>query len=122
MRQHRDMRVNRSFALASLAALLTLAASPARAQHACDAADEPGWRVVASTEIAAVRDGAPTRAPGGDWFVERTTTLIPMCTYFNPSGVYSLRTYSLDPFERTERVTICRGGEPVAPYSGPCPP
>jgi hypothetical protein len=114
--------VNRRLALATLAALLALAAPPTRAQHACDPAGEAGWRVAASTEVAATRDGAPVRAPGGDWFVERITTLIPMCTYFNPSGIYSLRTYSLEPFERTERITICRVDVPVAPYSGPCPP
>lgn len=109
-------------AIAPLAALLTLASSGAGAQHACDAPGEEGWRVAASTEVAAERDGAPALGPDGGWSVERTTTLIPMCTYFNASGGYSLRTYSLDPFERTERVTICRGAVPVAPYAGPCPP
>ena len=109
-------------AIAPLAALVCGAASGAHAQHACDAAGEQGWRVVASIETAAIRDGVPKRASDSDWFVERTTTHLPMCTYFNAAGVYSLRTYSLDPFERTERITICRAGAPVAPYAGPCPP
>ena len=109
-------------AIAQFAALLTLAAPSTAAEHVCDAPGETGWRVLASTEVAATRDGAPAREAGGDWSVERTTTLIPMCTYFNAAGVYSLRTYSLDPFERTERVTICRADLAVAPYAGPCPP
>jgi hypothetical protein len=109
-------------AIGFLAALPALAAAPVRAQHGCDAAAEDGWRVIASTEVAAIRDGAPVRVPGGDWVIERTTTLLPMCTYFDSTGAYSLRTYSLDPFERTEHVTICRAGALVAPYNGPCPP
>ena len=107
--------------IALLAALLAFAA-PVSAQHVCDAPAESGWRVVASTEVAAVRDGGPVRSARGDWVVERTTTFLPMCTYFDATGAYSLRTYSLDPFDRTERVTICRSGMPVASYNGPCPP
>jgi hypothetical protein len=101
-------------------------AGAARAQHACDAIGEEGWRVVASVEIVHVSDGAPYQA-GGDWFVERTTTLLPLCNYINAVGNYSLRSYSLDPVRKTERVALCRAGtadasEPVPPYAGPCPP
>jgi hypothetical protein len=50
-----------------------------------------------------------------------------MCNYFNAVGNYSLRSYSLDPYEKKERIAVCRGTEagpsvPAAPYAGPCPP
>jgi len=103
-------------------ALAWLAFAPlsASAQHACDAAAE-GYRVEPSVEVAAVQDGAPYRA-GADWVVERVTTRLPMCSYFTPVGSYSLRSYTLDPYKTTERVTLCRGESAVAPYAGPCPP
>ena len=106
---------------AALAVCLFVATSPARAQHACDRVEDAGWRVVASNEVTGVKDGAPYQA-GGDWVVDRTTTLLPLCNYFNAIGNYSLRSYSLEPTEKTERVVICRGGAAVAPYAGPCPP
>jgi hypothetical protein len=106
---------------AALTVCLLVAASPTRAQHACDRIEDPGWRVVASNEVTGVKDGIPYRA-GGDWVVDRTTTLLPLCNYFNAVGNYSLRSYSLEPTQTTERVVICRGGAAVAPYSGPCPP
>ena len=99
--------------------LAGLAAGPVRAQHACDAPGEDGWTVAASVETADVKDGTPYRV-GDDLVVDRTTTLLPLCNYFNAVGTYSLRSYSLDPTQRTERVVLCRGGAPVAPYAGPC--
>ena len=96
-----------------------LAAGVGRAQHACDAAGEEGWTVVATVETAEVKDGAPYRA-GGDWVVDRTVTLLPLCNYFNAVGSYSLRSYSLDPRQQTERVVLCHSGVPVAPYAGAC--
>jgi hypothetical protein len=101
-------------------ACLAFAAQSAWAQHACDAAGE-GYRVVPSVEVAGVEDGAPYRA-GADWVLDRTTTRLPMCSYFTPVGGYSLRSYSLDPVKTTERVTLCHGDAAVAPYAGPCPP
>ena len=59
--------------------------------------------MVPSVEVTGVKDGAPYRA-GADWLVERTTTLLPLCNYFSPVGSYSLKSYSLDPFTKTERV------------------
>lgn len=107
---------------AALAATcLVFAAPPAGALHACDAVTEEGWRVMATVEVADVKDGAPYRA-GSDWVLDRTTTTLPFCNYITPTGGYSLRSYSLDPVHITERVTICRGPSPVAPYAGPCPP
>jgi hypothetical protein len=106
-------------------AMLAVAAPalvPALAQQpTCDPPTEPGWRVVASVEDAGSADGPPYAA-GRDWVLDRTTTRLPMCSYFSPVGSYSLQTYSLDPVTRTTRVTLCRAGTPVAPYAGPCPP
>ena len=54
-----------------------------------------------------MKDAAPYR-DGDNWFVERTTTVLPLCNYINASGNYSLRSYSLSPEDTTERVAICR--------------
>ena len=104
-----------------VAAAVALLSPSARAAHSCDALGEPGWSTVPSHEIVNVADGAPYQA-GGDWLVDRTTTVLPLCNYINAAGNYSLRSYSLSPEDKTERVTICRGGAAVAPYAGPCPP
>jgi hypothetical protein len=111
--------VNLRFLL-SLCSVLAVA-DAAQAQHACDALGEEGWRTIPSVETAAVADSAPYRV-GDDWAVDRTTTLLPFCNYINAAGSYSLLSYSLDPVEKKERVVICRGGVPVAPYTGACPP
>jgi hypothetical protein len=114
-------RRRRSWILVALAAAgLTFAVQPAPAQHACDAAED-GYRVVPSVEVTGVEDGAPYRA-GADWVLDRITTRLPMCSYFTPVGSFSLRSYSLDPYKTTERVTLCRGESAVAPYVGACPP
>ena len=102
-------------------AAVALLSPSARADHSCDALGEPGWSTVPSHEIVNVAAGAPYQA-GGDWLVERTTTVLPLCNYINASGNYSLRSYSLSPEDKTERVAICRGGAAVPPYAGPCPP
>jgi hypothetical protein len=107
------------FALVCAVALVRPLAAPA--DHACDDLGEPGWSTLPSHETVNVADGAPYQA-GGDWFVARTTTVLPLCNYINAAGNYSLRSYSLEPEQKTERVVICRGGTAVAPYAGPCPP
>ena len=56
--------------------LLVAGPSAARAQHACDPPPE-GGRVMASTEVTDVNDGAPYQA-GADLMVERTTRLMPL--------------------------------------------
>lgn len=94
---------------------------PAWAQPVCEPPSEEGYRLVQSLEVAAVKDGAPYRAEAG-WTVDRTTTLLPLCNYFSPVGSYSLKSYSLDPYDKTERVLLCRADAAVAPYAGPCPP
>jgi hypothetical protein len=111
-----------------MAAATLLATTTALAQHACDPVAEPGWRVLATTEIVGTTDSPPyPGASAGDWLVDRTTTLLPLCNYFTPVGSYSLRSYSLDRTQKTERVAICRAGAQgasvaVPPYAGPCPP
>jgi hypothetical protein len=111
-----------------LALLLALAGSsgPSSAQHACDALGEAGWKTVATVEVTDQVDSAPYRA-GASWFVDRTTTLLPFCNYYNSVGNYSLRSYSLSPEIRKERIEICHGltqggSAAVAPYAGRCPP
>ena len=112
----------RACVFAALAAIcLGFAPQPAGALHACDAVSEEGWRVTATVEVAETRDGVPYRSDS-DWVLDRTTTTLPFCNYFTPTGGYSLRSYSLDPVRTTERVVICRAASPVAPYPGPCPP
>ena len=107
--------------LAATGAVALSGPHAARADHGCDDAGEPGWSTLASHETVNVKDGAPFQA-GGDWFVIRTTTVLPLCNYINAAGNYSLRSYSLSPEDKTERVMICRAGVAVAPYAGACPP
>jgi hypothetical protein len=109
---------------ALIASLSAASLSAARAEPVCDAPTE-GGRVTLTMEVTGVSDSAPARS-GADWVVERTTTVLPLCNYFSPVGSYSLKSYSLDPEKKTERVTLCRAGTKgltaVAPYTGSCPP
>jgi hypothetical protein len=109
------------FILAMTSCVLLMLPGIAAAQHACDDIGDEGWRTVPSVEVAGVEDGKPFEA-GGDWLVERTTTLLPLCNYINAVGNYSLRSYQLDPVHKTERVTLCHAGAAIAPYAGSCPP
>jgi hypothetical protein len=100
--------------------------SATAAEHKCDAVTDEGWSVVPERQTLSEADGEPYRA-GADWFIDRATTVLPYCHYYNSIGVYSLRSYSLAPVETEERIAICRGdgqdsSVPVAPYTGPCPP
>jgi hypothetical protein len=101
-----------------VAAAGALFSPSARADHICDALGEPGWSTVPSREVLSVVEAAPYRV-GADWFVERTSTVLPLCNYINAGGNYSLRSYSLSPEDETERVMICRAGTAVASYAGP---
>ena len=104
------------------------ASSAAAAEHKCDPVTDEGWSVVPAQEIVGVVDSAPHRsAPAGSWYVDRVTTVLPFCHYFNAIGEYSLRSYSLSPVASEEQVAICRddakgGSVAIAPYPGPCPP
>jgi hypothetical protein len=103
----------------------------ARSTHKCDPVDpiaDVGWSVVPSLETVGAADGAPFQAGRtGDRFVERVTTRIPFCNYYNEIGIYSMRSYTLAPEVTKERIRICEhsatgGGDPVLPYAGSCPP
>ena len=98
----------------------------AEAAHKCDPVTDEGWNVMAERETLSQTDSAPYRA-GAEWIVNRVTTVLPFCHYFNSIGIYSMRSYSLDPVTTEEKITICRrigqgGMVAVAPYAGPCPP
>ena len=116
-----------------LAAILATCVGPAGAQtnFKCDPLDpvaDAGWSVVPSLETVGEADSAPYQAgAGGDWFVDRTATLIPFCNYYNDLGIYSLRSYTLSPQVTTQRIAICTaaptgGSVAIAPYAGSCPP
>jgi hypothetical protein len=110
-------------------AALTAFATSGRAEvteHKCDPVTDEGWTVVPERETLSQTDGVPYQS-GPDWFVDRMTTVLPFCHYFNSIGVYSMRSYSLDPVETKERIAICRrtaagATAAVSPYAGPCPP
>lgn len=120
------MRTSRAI----IVAFLALAAAPAfgQAMHKCDPVTDEGWSVVPTREVLGRKDGAPYQAgETGNWYVDRITTVLPFCNYFNAIGNYSLNSYSLEPVDTEERVAICRatgqsGSVAVAPYGGPCPP
>jgi hypothetical protein len=113
--------------LAMLAAVVASAMpeGAGAAEHTCDPVTDEGWSALSEREILSQHDGAPYRA-GANWFVRRTTTMLPFCHYFNSIGIYSMRSYSLDPVTSEEEVTICQEGRggllAVPPYAGPCPP
>jgi hypothetical protein len=115
-----------SFAALMAAAIAAAVPMPATAQTLpkCDPIDpvsDAGWSVVPSLEEIGTKNSAPYQA-NGDWFVDRTTTLLPFCNYYNEIGIYSMRSYTLMPQVTTERTAICHGKAAVAPYAGPCPP
>ena len=106
-------------------AVSTISKIAVAAEHRCDPVADAGWSVVAERQVLGQTDGSPYQS-GTDWFINRVTTVLPFCHYFNSIGVYSMRSYSLDPVVTEERVVICRrsgtGSVAVAPYAGPCPP
>jgi hypothetical protein len=120
------------FAIAVLVAL-TACGRPGAAQSnsKCDPVDpisDAGWSVVPSLETISQVDGTPYQAgASGDWFIDRTTTLLPFCNYYNEIGIYSMRSYTLARQVSKERIGICSGtpsggSAPIAPYAGACPP
>jgi len=116
----------RMIAVAVAAVAVSAISKPAvAAEHICDPVTDAGWSVVAEREVLSQTDSLPYQS-GTNWFIDRATTVLPFCHYFNSIGVYSMRSYSLDPVATEERVVICRrtGSDSVAvaPYAGPCPP
>jgi hypothetical protein len=119
--------------IAAIVAIMAAAGEPGVAQTMpkCDPVDpisDVGWSVVPSLETIGTADGRPYQAgAGGDWFVDRTTTLLPFCNYYNEIGIYSMRSYTLSRQVTKERIAICKsapagGSVAIAPYAGPCPP
>jgi hypothetical protein len=114
-----------------LAAIILAAghwAAAAEPDHKCDPVSDPGWNVLPSQEVTGESNSVPYQAgTPGNWFIDRNSTVLPLCNYFDDIGNYSLRSYSLAPRTRKETIAICRAnaaGEslPVPPYAGPCPP
>ena len=138
------------------AAFVAAAAFPAAARAQCylesvASADEIalGWTIYEDHRIVKQVDGAPYEQGGrGNWFVDRETTMLPMCSVFDDLGGYSLRSYMLQPLIAKSSVKICTAtadGRSVPyvpadakpkpadtahevyqpydrPYTGPCPP
>ena len=98
------------------------------ADHKCDPVSDVGWTVVAAEETLSQVDGAPYQeGASGNWFIDRATTVLPFCHYYNAIGIYSMRSYSLAPRDTKERIGICRNAAQgssaaIPPYAGPCPP
>jgi hypothetical protein len=117
------------FALFALAGLTRpVAAQPVPKCDPVDPLADVGWSVVPSLETVGKADSAPYQSgTGGDWFITRTTTLLPFCNYYNEIGIYSMRSYTLSRQLATEQIQICKGGPggtsaAIAPYAGACPP
>jgi hypothetical protein len=108
-----------------------------------------GWTIHEDRRIVKQVDSAAYERGGrGNWFVDRETTTLPMCSVFDDLGAYSLRSYMLQPVLTKSTVKICQatanGGsvpfvpadakprprdtahevfEPYnRPYTGSCPP
>jgi hypothetical protein len=108
-----------------------------------------GWTIHEDRRIVKQVDSVPYEQGGrGNWFVDRETTTLPMCSVFDDLGAYSLRSYMLQPVLTKSTVKICQatanGGsvpfvpadakprprdtahevfEPYnRPYTGSCPP
>ena len=108
-----------------------------------------GWTIHEDLRVVKQVDSAPYEQGGrGNWFVNRETTTLPMCSVFDDLGGYSLRSYMLQPVVTKAQVKMCQataGGGSVPfvpadwkprpadtayevyepynrPYAGPCPP
>jgi hypothetical protein len=99
-----------------LAALVAVAAFPGavRAECSLENVASPqeiagGWTIHEDFRIVKQVDGAPyEQGGGGNWFVDRETTTLPMCSVFDDLGGYSLRSYMLQPVVTRARVQICQ--------------
>jgi hypothetical protein len=108
-----------------------------------------GWTIHEDRRIVKQVDSVPYEQGGrGNWFVDRETTTLPMCSVFDDLGGYSLRSYMLQPVVTKSQVKICQatangGSVPFVPadaklrppdtahevyqpynrpYAGSCPP
>ena len=117
-----------SIALAAVVGAAVAVSSAARADHICDPIGDAGWTTVPTHETVGQVEGRPYQeGASGNWFIDRTITVLPMCNYYNSIGIYSMRSYSLAPQTTVERIGICQGAGAsasvaIVPYAGPCPP
>ena len=108
-----------------------------------------GWTIHEDRRVVKQVDSVPYEQGGrGNWFVDRETTTLPLCSVFDDLGAYSLRSYMLQTVVTKTQVRICQataGGGSVPfvapdakprpantthevydsykrPYAGPCPP
>jgi hypothetical protein len=71
-----------------------------------------GWTIHEDRRVVKQVDSAPYEQDGaGNWFVDRETTTLPMCSVFDDLGGYSLRSYMLQPVVSKSRVKICQATE-----------
>jgi hypothetical protein len=143
-------------AAALFAALIAAVAFPSAARAECSLENVAspqevagGWTIHEDFRIVKQVDSSPYEKDGaGNWFVDRETTTVPMCSVFDDLGGYSLRSYMLQPVVTKSPVQICKataGGGSVPfvpadakpkpadtphevylpydrPYAGSCPP
>ena len=87
---------------------------PARAECYLESVASPqeiagGWTIHEDLRIVKQVDSAPYEQGGsGNWFVDRKTTTVPMCSVFDDLGQYSLRSYMLPPVVTKSKVKICQ--------------
>ena len=99
-----------------LAALVAAVAFPSAARAQCylenvASAQEiaRGWTIHEDLRIVKQVDSAPyERGGSGNWFVDRETTTLPICSVFDDLGGYSLRSYMLQPVVTKSQVKICQ--------------
>jgi hypothetical protein len=99
-----------------LAVLIAAAAFPSAARAACylenvASAEEiaGGWTIHEDLRIVKQVDSAPYEQGGsGNWFVDRETTTLPICSVFDDLGGYSLRSYMLPTVVAKSKVKICQ--------------
>jgi len=98
-----------------LAALVAAAAFPSAARAECSLENVAspqeiagGWTIHEDLRIVKQVDSAPYEQGGaGNWFVDRETTTLPICSVFDDLGGYSLRSYMLQPVVTRSQVKIC---------------
>src|SRR6187455_697789 len=68
-----------------------------------------GWTIHEDRRIVKQVDSAPYEQGGtGNWFVDRETTTLPMCSVFDDLGGYSLRSYMLQSIVTRTKIQICQ--------------
>ena len=139
-----------------LAASIVAAAFPGSASAECYLENvasvqeiAQGWTIHEDRRVVKQVYGVPYEQGGrGNWFVDRETTTLPLCSVYDDLGAYSLRSYMLPTIVAKTQVRICQattGGGSVPfvapdakprpadtthevydpykrPYAGPCPP